>query len=113
MVQPLNWYSLAGEFADIGTAETVRFVVPKTGYLRKVELSLGGAITGADETVTVSHNNTALSPTITVANASSAEGDYDFAEFGRAVTKGDWIEVATAGNSTGPQKSAITITLSQ
>lgn len=112
MPLPLNWYHLSDVLADVSTASGSRFVVPRDGYLRKVETTLGGAITGADSVVTVSHNNTALSPTITVANASSAEGDRDSAEFYRPVKAGDWIEVATGGESTGTQQLGITLTLS-
>jgi hypothetical protein len=112
MPLPNNWYHLNAMLADVSTASSVRFVVPQAGFLRKVETTLGGAITGADSVVTVSHNNTALSPTITVANASSAEGDRDSAEYYRGVAAGDWIEVATGGESTGTQQLGITVTLS-
>lgn len=113
MPLPNNWYSLSGEFADIGTAETLHFVVPDNGFLRKVETVLAGAITGADETVTVSRNGSALAPTITVTQSGSAAGDYDKAEFYTGVAKGDRISVATAGTSTGPQKAGVTVTFSK
>ena len=112
MAYPKNWYVLNDMLADVSTASSVRFRVPVAGYLRKVETTLGGAITGADSVVTVSHNNTALSPTITIANASSAEGDADSAEYFRAVAAGDWIEVATGGESTGTQQLGINVVLS-
>lgn len=112
MPLPTNWYHLNDMLADVSTASSCRFVVPRAGYLRRVETTLGGAITGADSVVTVSHNNTALSPTITVANASSAEGDRDSADYFRPVAAGDWIEVATGGESTGTQQLGITLTLS-
>jgi hypothetical protein len=110
---PNNWYPLSGEFADIGTAETLNFVVPDAGFLRRVETVLAGAITGSNETVTVSRNGSALSPTITVTQSGSAAGDYDVAEFYVGVAKGDRISVATAGNSTGPQKAGVTVLLSR
>jgi len=112
MPLPNNWYVLSAMLADVSTASSVRFCVPKAGFLRKVETTLGGAITGADSVVTVSHSNTALSPTITVAYTSSAEGDRDTAEFYRAVAEGDWIEVATGGQSSDTQQLGITLTLS-
>lgn len=112
MPLPNNWYVLNAMLADVSTASQVRFVVPVAGFLRKVETSLGGAISGADAVVTVSHNNTALTPTITVANASSAEGDRDSAEFYRGVAAGDWIEVASGGESTDTAELAIAVTLS-
>lgn len=112
MALPSNWYHLNDMLADVSTASSVRFCVPRSGYLRKVETTLGGAISGADSVVTVSHNNTALSPTITIANASSAEGDRDSAEYFRGVAAGDWIEVATGGESTDTAQLGITLTLS-
>ena len=112
MPLPLNWYHLQGQLADVSTSSSYRFHVPRSGILRKVETLLGGAITGSDSVVTVSHNGTNLSPTITVAVASSAEGDVDSAEFFRYVTAGDRIEVATGGQSSDTQELSITLTLS-
>ena len=112
MPLPTNWYQLDGELADVSAASKLRFVVPTDGYLRKVETSLGAAITGADAVVTVSVDNTALSPTITIANTSSAEGDYDIGEFFAPVHKGSFIEVATDGASSTTAVLAVTVTLS-
>lgn len=113
MPLPNNWYHLSEVLEDVSAASGVRFCVPQNGYLRKVETTLGGAISGADSVVTVSHNNSALSPTITIANASSAEGDRDSAEFFRPVSAGDWIEVTSGGQSSDTQQLGITITLSR
>lgn len=96
---PKNWYTLNGELADVSAASQLRFVAPVSGYLRRVQTTLGAAITGADAVITVSVRNTALSPTITIANASSAEGDEDFADYYYPVSKGDWVEVASGGES--------------
>lgn len=113
MTLPLNWYSLAAEFADVATAETLTFVVPDNGWLRKVETVLDGAITASNETITVSINGSALSPTITITQSGSAAGDYDYAEFYKPVAKGDRVTVATAGNSTGATGCAVTATFSK
>lgn len=113
MAQPFNWYNLAAEFTDIGTAETLTFVVPAPGFLRKVQTVLDAAITGSNETVTVSRNGSSLSPTITITQASSAAGDVDSAEFYIGVAEGDRITVATAGDSTGATGCAVTVTLSK
>lgn len=113
MPLPLNWYQLNETFADVATAETLVFVAPVAGYLRKVQTLLAGAITGANETVTVSVDGVALSPTITITQSGSAAGDVDSAEFFAPVKAGARITVATAGTSTGPQKAAVTVTLSQ
>lgn len=113
MPQPNNWYNLTDMLADVSTASSCRFCVPSNGYLREIRTTLGAAITVADSTVTVSHNNTALSPTLTIAFTSSAEGDVDTASFFRPVSKGDWIEVATDGGSTTTAQLGITLTLSR
>lgn len=112
MPLPKNWYVLAAEFADIGTAETLSFVVPVSGYLRRVQTVLDGAITGSNETVTVAKNGSALSPTITVTQSGSAAGDVDEAEYFVPVAKGDRITVASAGNSTGATGCAVSVTFS-
>lgn len=112
MPLPTNWYSLAAEYADVATAETLTFVVPTDGYLRKVETVLDAAITSADETITVSVDGSALSPTITIANSGSAAGTYDVAEFFAPVKKGSRVTVASAGDSTGAAGCAVTATFS-
>jgi hypothetical protein len=113
MPAPLNWYSLAETLADVSAASAVRFVIPRAGYLRRVDTALGGAITTADAVVTVSVDNSALSPTITIANASSAENDHDFAEYFAPVKAGSVVEVASGGQSDTTQPLSITITLSE
>lgn len=113
MPLPLNWYHLAETMADVGTASAVRFCVPRDGYLRKVETLLAAAITTADAVLTVAiSNGTALSPTITITQSGSAEGDYDFAEFFAPVKKGSWVEVTTDGGPANAVAASITLTLS-
>jgi len=112
MPLPLNWYTLNGELTDVSAASQLRFVAPTAGYLRKVETVLGGAITGADAVITVSVDNTALTPTITIANASSAEGDFDSAEYYYPVKKGSWVEVASGGESSTTAVLAVSVTFS-
>lgn len=112
MVLPLNWYHLNGEFSDVATAETLVFVAPAAGFLRKVQVVLQGAITVADDTITVSVDGVALTPTIKLAYDGSAAGDVAVAEFLAPVKEGSRITVATAGASTGPQKAGVTLSLS-
>ena len=112
MTQPTNWYNLTGSITDVSTADSVRFVVPAAGFLRKVQTVLGAAITVANSTVTVRHNGTALTPTITITQAGSAEGDVDSAEFYRGVAAGDYIEVETDGGSTTTARLDVNVTLS-
>lgn len=112
MPQPSNFYQLTAELADVSTASSTRFVVPTAGFLRKVQTVLGAAITGADAVVTVSVNGTALTPTITITQSGSAEGDVDSAEFYHGVAAGSWIEIATDGASSTTAQLHITATLS-
>ncbi len=107
MPRPLSWYNMEMPMADIGTASTVRFLVTQNGYLRKVECTIAAAIATTDAVLTVAHNNTNLSPTITVAFTSSADGDYDFAEYFRPVKIGDWIEVTTDGGPSNAVSATI------
>lgn len=112
MPTPLNWYTLSGQIADIGTATTVVFVAPAAGYLRSVDCVLNGAITTADDVITVSVDGVALSPTITVTQSGSAAGDYDSATYFAPVKRGSRITIANSGASTGTAIEAYTLTLS-
>lgn len=104
---------MSEQIADIGTADAKEFVVPDSGFLRKVETVIAAAITTADDVITVSKNGVALSPTITITQVASAAGDYDFAEYYTGVAKGDRITVANSGASTGVTKCAVTVTFSK
>jgi|SRR6185295_10460489 len=113
MAQPYNWYALSEQIADIGTADSKIFVVPAPGFLRRVETVLAGAITTADDVVTVALNGSNLSPTITITQSGSAAGDYDFAEYYTGVAQGDRITVSNSGASTGVTKCAVNVVLSK
>lgn len=112
MPLPENWYVKDAMLADVSAASSVIFRVHTAGILRRVETTLGGAITGADSVVTVSKNGVALSPTITIANASSAAGDQDSADFYTQVAAGDWITVASGGESSTTAQLAINVIFS-
>lgn len=113
MPRPLDWYTMTLPLADVGAASSVRFVVPVNGRLRKVQCLLSGALGTANATLTVAHNATNLTPTITVAFSGSAEADHDFAEFDRAVVAGDMIKVTTDGGGDSTVPVTIAVTLSQ
>lgn len=112
MSLPLNWYTLNTQIADIGTASSVVFVVPQAGYLRKVCCVLNGAITTADDVITVAVDGTNLSPTITVTQSGSAAGDYDSAVYFAPVKEGSRITISNSGASTGTAIEAYTVVLS-
>jgi hypothetical protein len=106
---------LTGQIPDISTADAVYIPIDKNneGEVLKVEGVLGGAISGADATITVSRGSNSMG-TITVANASSAEGDLDSLEstdVDRFVSDGDYIKIATDGGSTGAQAWGFTVTI--
>lgn len=112
MPDPVNWYTLNAQIADVGTASTVYFCVPRDGYLRQVETTLFAAITGADDVITVTVDGSAASPTITITQSGSAAGDYDVANYLIPVKKGSRISIANSGASTGTAPLAYTVTLS-
>lgn len=100
----LKYVNVTGEIADISTAGAVRIPVTKDmeGEIVEVRGVLGGAIATADAVITASVNANSIG-TITVANASSAEGDIDtlsVTSANRYVKEGDYIKIATGGQST-------------
>lgn len=112
MPDPLNFYTLNAQIADVGTASTVYFCVPQAGYLRSIETVLFAAITGADDTITATVDGSAASPTITITQSGSAAGDYDSASYFIPVKQGSRISVANSGASTGTAALAYTLTFS-
>lgn len=107
MPLPENWYTKEAMLADVSTASSHVFLVQTPGILRRVETLLATGITGTDSIVTVSKNGVALTPTITITQSGSAAGDVDFAEFYTQVAKGDWITVASGGESSTTAQLAI------
>lgn len=100
---------LRGQIADISTAETCLMPMPK-GFLVRLAGVLQGAITVGDATITVKKNTTSLG-TITVANGSSAAGDWDeLVSDGAAIADfffdgvSDFLHIETNGGSTDAQK---------
>ncbi len=112
MPDPLNWYTLQQSIADIGTAGSTRFIAKTGGYLRRVRVMLGVAITVADEVVTVSIDNGTPVAVGTIANAGSAEGTLLEKTFFLPVKPGSNIEVINNGASTGTSPATIEVTLS-
>jgi len=113
MPDPLNWQTFQQPLADVAAAGSNRFYCPFSGYLRRVNCTLSGALAGGDATLTVSLNNSNLSPTIVVTSSGSAEGDFDEGLYFTPVKKGDWIEVTTDGGGNSTVPVTIGITLSQ
>lgn len=112
MPDPINWYSMSLPVADIGTAGSTRFIAREAGYLRRVQVMLGGAITVADEVVTVSIDNATAVSVGTIAQAGSAEGTLLSKDFFLPVKAGSNVEVINNGASTGVATATVCVTLS-
>lgn len=96
---------------DVSTAGQVYIAFPKAATIVAATSVLGGAITTGDATITFKNAAGASMGTITVANASSAEGDIDSATFSsnNTVTDNGRIEIETDGGSTNAVPLFVTI----
>jgi hypothetical protein len=112
MPDPVSWYQMSEQIADIGTANATRFIARQAGYLRRVQVMLHGAITSADEVITVSIDGATAVAVGTIANSGSAEGTLLTKEFFLPVKAGSNVEVINNGASTGTTVATISVTLS-
>lgn len=77
-IKNVNKYKLLVELSPLNSTSTEAFVVfPEACTVTKITSVLAGAISGTDAVVTFTKNSVDSLGTITVANASSAEGDVD------------------------------------
>ena len=111
----LNEIFVTGEVADVSTASSVRIPIRSgmEGEVVEVATVLGGAIATADAVITVSKNNSSMG-TVTIATASSAEGDIDTlvpTSANRHLVAGDWLELTTNGASTNTVPVGFTVTI--
>lgn len=121
MPDPISWYTQSAIIADIGTAGSTRFIARQSGFLRRVQVMLHGAITGSTENITVQIDNATAVAVGTIPAAASAEGTL-LTPTGATVTgarelylpvkAGSNIEVVNDGASTGTTPATISITLS-
>ena len=111
MPNPLNYYELNAQIADIGTASVVYFAAPLSGSLKELRCTIFGGITTADDVITVAVDGTNLSPTLTVPFSGSAAGTTVVAQFNAPVRAGSRITVSNSGASTGTTPAAYTLTL--
>jgi hypothetical protein len=104
---------LTHEIADISTAETVYIPVPVTGTVVRVDTCLQGAITVADATVILTQSDDSVMASITVAFSGSAAGDIDSdtSISNASVTAGDYLKLATNGNSTTAAKLLVSLVI--
>jgi len=108
-----NKVFLTGEVADVSTASSVRIPIVDDleGEVVNVTTVLGGAIGTANAVLTISKNNASMG-TVTIATASSAEGDTDTlnpTSVNRYLVAGDWLEVTTNGASTNTVPVGFTV----
>ena len=107
----MDYRSITCRIADISTADDVWVVSPYTGNVKTVYTVINNAITGADAVLTVQDKAGNSMGTITITQASSAEGDVDSLSpsANQDVVAGDGIEIITDGGSTTACEAWITI----
>lgn len=102
--------------ADISTAGSVIIPVVDDATVVGAVVTLGGAITVADASISVKNSaGASLGSPVVVPFASSAKGDtYSFTATGNNVLTGPtWIEIETDGASTDAAPLFVTVKLSQ
>lgn len=112
MPDPVSWYSQSEVIADIGTAGNTRFVARQSGFLRRIQVMLHGAITGSAENVTVQIDNATAVTVGSIAVSGSAEGTLLSKDFYLPIKAGSNIEVVNDGASTGTTPATIQVTMS-
>lgn len=121
MPDPVSWYNMSATTADIGTAGSTRFIARQSGFLRRVQVMLHGAITGTTENITVQIDNATAVAVGTIPAAASAEGTNMTPTGGTVpgprelylpVKAGSNVEIVNDGASTGVAAATIQVTLS-
>lgn len=105
-----NKFSICVTLPDVSTADFVLVPCPFACTLNRVTTILHAAISAADATVTVTNSTgPATVGTLTIANASSAEGDIDTlsASVNNTFSAGSYVKVATDGGSTDTAKLSV------
>ena len=95
----------------LGTAGQVYVVCPFSGNVTKVYSVINGALTTADEVLTVKNNAGTSMGTITITQSGSAAGDVDSLtpSSNNAVTAGQVIEIETDGGNGSATICTLTI----
>ena len=98
--------------ADVTVAAASAYVgINGQGEVKRVIVVLEGAITGADETLTLYKNGSATSYTCTVTQSGSAAGDIDVIEVtpgGVTVEDGDYLTLVSSNASGGTTAAMVT-----
>lgn len=111
----LKRFIVTGEITNISTASSVRIPINEEmeGEVLEVRTVLGGAIATANAVITVSKNAASMG-VVTIATASSAEGDIDTlnplkTDDDRHLVAGDYLKLATNGASTNTVPVGFTV----
>lgn len=107
---PVSYIALAGQIADISTAETIYFTSPIDGWIRSAQMTLSNATTADDAEVSIVVDGRVGSTFLIPPSSAGETFDIPFAR--EAVRKGSLIAASTDGGSTGAGAAAITILLS-
>lgn len=106
---------VGGVFPDVSTPSTVLVPIPFSCEVLGIEFVLGGTITGADSTVSISRSDGASMGIQTIAQTGSAEGtSFSFVPVGNAVLTyptHKYVKLVSDGGSTGAQPLYFTISL--
>lgn len=108
--------ALTGTITDVSTAGQIYIPIPEefAGAVVEVRAALNGAITGADATLTLKNNGTAMTNgTVTITQSGSAAGDtfVGYPSGLNDVAAGDAIEIETDGGSTGAVSVFVTVVI--
>lgn len=104
-----NWvpvpYSIDAAMADVSVANTIYIPIPYGGTVTKVVSVLQGAITTANDTITVRNAAGNSMGTLTIAFSGSAAGDVDVLSpvSNNTVTNDSFISIASDGASNSAQ----------
>lgn len=110
-----NKETLFAQIIDIGTAQNIYIPLPYACTLTAVVTVLGGALTTANSTLTLTKNGSGSIGTITITQSGSAEGDIDSLTpvTNNTFAANDYIKIANDGNATGPQPLGISLSITR
>lgn len=107
------FYTLCTHINDVSTADSIYVPVPYAGTVVRVVTVLEGAITGANDTITVRNAAGASMGTITITQVGSAAGDIDTLTpvSNNTVTNNSFVRIDTDGASGSAQTLHVTIVI--
>lgn len=104
-------YTLSGFFADVSSASSVYVPIPYAGTVKRITTVLQGAISTADDVITVYNAAGSSMGTITISNSGSAAGDVDVLNpsSNNTVTANSYIRLTSNGGSNSAQVLNFTV----